>query len=73
MKNLLKGIYRAIYGYIDDAQIRRDYLAGLIIAARSGEYEEDALKAWENEYDRLSEEIQKLSEISEEVKGFISE
>lgn len=67
MEQLLKGIYWAIYGYLNEAQMRVDHLKGLIAAARNSEYEEDALKAYGDEYERLSKEIQKLSELAEEV------
>lgn len=68
MDQLLKGIYWTIYGYLNEAQMRADYLKSLIAAARNGEYEEDALKAYEEEYERLGKEIQKLSDLAEEVK-----
>lgn len=68
MDQLLKGIYWTIYGYLTEAQKRRDYLEGLIASARNGEYEEEALKAYEAEYERLGKEIQKLSDLAEEVK-----
>lgn len=68
MEQLLKGIYWTIYGYLNEAQMRYDYLKGLIAAARNGEYEADALKAYEDEYERLRKEIQALSGLAEEVK-----
>lgn len=67
MEQLLKGIYYMIYGYLNEAQIRRDHLRGLITSARDGEYEEDALKAYQEEYERLGKEIHKLSDLAEEV------
>lgn len=67
MEQLLKGIYYMIYGYLNEAQPRRDYLESLISDARNGEYEADALKAYEDEYKRLDYEIQKLSYLAEEV------
>ncbi len=68
MEQLLKGVYWTIYGYINEAQKRRDFLEGLIASARNAEYEEDALKAYEDEYELLGKEIQKLSDLAEEVK-----
>lgn len=67
MEQLLKSVYWTIYGYINEAQKRRDFLEGLIALARNAEYEEDALKAYKEEYDRLGKEIQKLSALAEEV------
>lgn len=67
MDQLLKGIYWTIYGYLTEAQKRRDYLKGLITSARNAEYEEEALKAYEDEYERLGKEIQKLSDLADDV------
>ena len=67
MEQLLKGIYWMIYGYIDEAQKRRSYLERLIASARNGEYEEDALKAYKDEYERLGKEIQTLLVFADEV------
>ena len=66
MEQLLKGIYWTIHGYLTEAHNRRDYLEGLITSARA-EFEEDAIKAYEDEYERLGKEIQKLSDLAEEV------
>lgn len=67
MNKFLIGIYYTIHGYISEAQTRRDYLKCLIEAARNAEYEEDALKAYEDEYERLGKEIQKLSKLAEAI------
>lgn len=67
MEKLLKGIYYTICGYVKEAQTRKDYLNGLITFAHNANYEEDALKAWEDEYERLSKEITKLEALAEEI------
>lgn len=67
MEQLIKGMYWIIFGYLNGARKRADYLKGLIAAARNGEYEEDALKAYEEEYEHLNKEIQKLSDLAEEI------
>lgn len=67
MEQLLKGIYWTICGYLNEAQMRANYLKGLMDAAHNAEYEGDALKAYEEEYERLGKEIQKLSDLAEEV------
>lgn len=67
MEQLLNGIYYMIYGYIDEAQSRYDYLESLIRDAIRGNYEKDALMAYQEEHERLGKEIQKLSALAEEV------
>lgn len=71
MEQLLKGMHWTIYGYLTEAQKRRDYLKVLIAAARNGEYEEDALKAYEDEYERLNKEIFRLTALDEEINNII--
>ena len=67
MEKLLKGIYYTIDGYIHEADKRRKYLQGLLDFAHKANYEEDAIKAYEDEYERLSHEIQVLEKLAEEI------
>lgn len=67
MDKLLEGIYKAIIGYIDEVQTYRDHLKGLITTARNSGYEDEAIKAYKEEFNRLSIEIQKLNDLASEV------
>jgi len=69
MKQLLKGICYTIHGYVSEAQARKDYLEGLITDARNGYYDEEALKAYEEEYVRLEDEISRLLALADEISS----
>jgi len=62
MEQLLKGIYYTIYGYLNEAQKRRNHLETLMTSC-----DEEAMRAYKEEYERLGDEIQKLSDLAEEI------